>query len=92
MNGKRRVPHVRRWQVWGFILQYCAQYGGLFPTVREIQAGCRISTTSLVNWHIRHLRAEGLIDKRGKRFYVVGSRWNPPLAKHNFVQQEAGHA
>ncbi|MDQ7030320.1 MAG: LexA family transcriptional regulator [Ardenticatenia bacterium] len=45
-----------------FIADYHRQHG-VAPTVREIQAGCHLSTTSLVDYHLRRLEEKGYIER-----------------------------
>jgi repressor LexA len=47
------------------VLRFCEEYveeWGFPPTVREIQIGCRLASTSDVACHLARLRAMGAID------------------------------
>ncbi|MGE5500819.1 MAG: hypothetical protein ACM3W4_02705 [Ignavibacteriales bacterium] len=47
------------------VLRFCEEYveeWGYPPTVREIQLGCRLTSTSVVSYHLARLRAMGAID------------------------------
>lgn len=49
----------------GRVLRFCAEYSGRVgypPTVREIQRGCGLGSTSVVSYHLARLRAAGAID------------------------------
>ena len=43
-----------------FIGEFIAKHG-YSPTVREIQAGCGMSSTSVVHHHLRRLEREGVL-------------------------------
>lgn len=38
------------------------QQKGFSPTIRDLQAACGISTTSVVTYHLERLRMRGLVD------------------------------
>ncbi|MGE5594788.1 MAG: hypothetical protein ACM3S1_01985 [Hyphomicrobiales bacterium] len=47
------------------VLRFCEEYveeWGFPPTVREIQLGCQLTSTSVVAYHLDRLRAMGAID------------------------------
>jgi SOS-response transcriptional repressor LexA len=47
------------------VLRFCEEYSARFgfaPTVREIQRGCALRSTSVVSYHLTKLRAAGVID------------------------------
>ena len=47
------------------VLRFCEEYveeWGFPPTVREIQIGCHLTSTSVVAYHLARLRAMGAID------------------------------
>ncbi len=47
------------------VLRCCEEYveeRGFPPTVREIQRGCGLGSTSVVAYHLARLRAAGAID------------------------------
>ncbi len=47
------------------VLRFCEEYVGEWgypPTVREIQLGCHLTSTSVVAYHLARLRAMGAID------------------------------
>ncbi|MCK6564172.1 MAG: hypothetical protein L6Q80_05395 [Dehalococcoidia bacterium] len=47
------------------VLRFCEEYSerfGYAPTVREIQHGCGLGSTSVVSYHLARLRAAGAID------------------------------
>jgi len=49
---------VKRQQIVDFILQFMEERG-YPPTVRDIQSGCGISSTSVVDYHLKVLEKEG---------------------------------
>ncbi len=49
---------VKRRQIVDFILQFMEERG-YPPTVRDIQSGCGISSTSVVDYHLKVLEKEG---------------------------------
>ncbi len=51
---------VKRQQIVDFILQFMEERG-YPPTVRDIQGGCGISSTSVVDYHLKVLEKEGHI-------------------------------
>lgn len=65
--------------IWQYILKKCAEQGGVPPTVREIKAECRLSSTSVVNYHINKLIDAGKIEKLSeRRWCVVNAEWKAP--------------
>jgi repressor LexA len=58
--GVRRREPDRRQRILQFIQQYTELHGRP-PTIREIQLGLGISSTSIVDHHVRALEREGLI-------------------------------
>jgi SOS-response transcriptional repressor LexA len=47
------------------VLRFCEEYStrfGFAPTVREIQRGCALRSTSVGSYHLTKLRAAGVID------------------------------
>lgn len=47
------------------VLCFCEEYSARFgyaPTVREIQRGCGLGSTSVVSYHLARLREAGHID------------------------------
>jgi hypothetical protein len=69
----------RTWRkVYETILEYCAEYGGNFPTHRDLCDLCDIGSTSTVAYHIDALIEEGLIERVDYRLVVVGAKWIPP--------------
>jgi SOS-response transcriptional repressor LexA len=65
--------------IWDYILKQCEAQGGVPPTVREIQAACQLSSTSVVNYHLNKLIEAGRIVKLSeRRWYVNGGVWKYP--------------
>ena len=50
-------------KIISFIQDYYNQFG-ISPTVREIQNGCNITSTSVVDYNIKALKSKGYLDKR----------------------------
>ena len=47
------------------VLRFCEEFiarNGYAPSVREIQLGCGLTSTSVVSYHLARLRSEGQID------------------------------
>ena len=47
------------------VLRFCEEFiarRGYAPSVREIQLGCGLRSTSVVSYHLARLRAAGAID------------------------------
>jgi len=49
---------AKRQQIVAFILRF-TEDKGYPPTVRDIQSGCGISSTSVVDYHLKVLEKEG---------------------------------
>lgn len=80
---RSRVLTDRLRSVLGFICEFKSQHDGIAPTIREIQSGMRLSSTSAVVYHLDRLEHLGYIvrggPESGNRFIqVVGGRWLPP--------------
>lgn len=69
---------VRRRTVYGFILAYCRENGGNFPTIRVIQDACKFPSTDTVTYHLDLLERDKKLERRNGRWCVVGARWLPP--------------
>lgn len=84
-RNRERAPRQRRAvrpldrKVYNWIVNFKGQNDGNSPTVREIQHGCGISSTSVVSAILVRLEAEELIRMRGEgkwhRIEVVNGRW-----------------
>ncbi|WP_448601375.1 transcriptional repressor LexA [Thermoflexus hugenholtzii] len=68
MKQRRRVQARRglRMEIYRFIARWHREQG-TYPTVREIQKGLRISSTSLVHYHLRRLEEAGLVQRFDRR-------------------------
>ncbi len=78
-NGQKggRPPDAeamrRREVIWQYICQYAKQEC-VCPTFDEIMRGCKISTKSVVNYHVKMLIKEGRIERVGRtRMRIAGS-------------------
>lgn len=77
-----RPPNVaNRQRVYAAIVEYAAEHGGNTPTIREVCEVCRISSTSVVNYHIQALIDEELLEWRDRKLIVTGATWIPPERK-----------
>lgn len=56
---------VRQRDILGFIEEFTQEHG-YPPSIREIQDGLRISSTSVVAYNLRALESKGLIDRDGR--------------------------
>lgn len=68
---------VRQQEVWRFIAIFIAREG-MAPTVREIQAGMRMSSTSVVEYALSRLIDAGAITRRPGRSRSLTVRVLPP--------------
>ena len=59
----RKGLSQRQEQMLGFIRQFIRE-NGLPPTVRDIQAACEISSTSVVDYNLRLLQKDGYLNRR----------------------------
>lgn len=72
------MTHHSRERVLGFIIEYKKKNDGCAPTYREIMAGCEITSSSLCQYILRKLEADGkiVLDGRAVRnIRVVGGQW-----------------
>lgn len=72
----------RQQSILGFIEEFLAD-NGYPPTIRDIQAGCEISSTSVVDYNLNALRTKGYINRnaevsRGLQLLQGGRRAEPP--------------
>lgn len=69
-------------RVYRFIVSYMTAHHGMAPTIREIQAGADISSTSMVTYYLRKLADQEKIvyveEGLARNFYLPGSTWTPP--------------
>lgn len=83
------TPSSRR--VLREIVKYMVAQGGRAPTVREIGKAAGISSTAVVNYHLRQLEAEGWITKgnymAGRTIRLPGSTWTPPAELADLVAE-----
>jgi len=82
MKRRRRVQARRdlRREIYRFIVRWHREQG-TYPTVREIQKGLRISSTSLVHYHLRRLEEAGLVQRFDRRSRGIRIRqWPDGLA------------
>lgn len=69
-----------RGKIYRFIRAYWKEHC-IPPCIRDIQDGCDISSTSIVVYHLRKLRGEGLIDyipASNRTIIIVGMSINLP--------------
>ncbi|WP_376788781.1 transcriptional repressor LexA [Thermoflexus sp.] len=80
---RRRRSRIRRnlrQEILHFIARWYQQER-TYPTVREIQRGLKISSPSVVDYHLRQLEKEGLIVRVGRRSRGIRLRqWPDGLA------------
>ena len=62
MTTRKRMP-VRRSRILRFVQNFYHE-NGVPPTVRDIQQACEISSTSVVDYNLNQLEAEGYINRR----------------------------
>lgn len=71
------VTAVER-RVYEFIVGWKKNHDGNSPTHREIMAGCKISSTSVVAYYLQNLEDAGLIEisrANCRNLRVVGGQW-----------------
>ncbi len=61
--------------IYRFIIFHKMKYDGNSPTIREIMAACRISSTSMVRFYLGRLEDKGKIKLENHRILVTGGRW-----------------
>lgn len=89
--GNRRREPERRQRILQFIQQYVEAHGRP-PTIREIQLGLGISSTSIVDHHMRALERAGLVRReRGisRGISVAYQLWNQAMLQVPLVGQIA---
>ncbi len=73
---------IDRHGVYKYIIKYKSDNDGLSPSMREIMAQ-GVSSTSVVDWHLKKLEQEGKIRCSGVRgIKVTGGEWRSPMKKH----------
>lgn len=80
--GPLSQMHERTQAMYAEILRSCEESGGLPPGIRELQSALKISSTSVVSYHLRCLEKAGLIrifPGRSRGISVVGGSWSPPV-------------
>lgn len=83
VNGQRyAVGDDKVGRVYRFLVAYMTQHHGLPPSIREIQQGAQISSTSMVVYLLRKLADQERIvfveGSNARNFYLPGSTWTPP--------------
>lgn len=77
---RSRVRRDLRQEILAFIARWYRQER-TSPTVREIQRGLKISSPSVVDYHLRRLEEEGLIARMGRRSRGIRlRRWPDGMA------------
>ena len=73
---------MNRKEIYEFIVKYKTENDGLSPSMREIM-GQGVSSTSVVDWHLKKLEQDGKISCNGVRgIKVIGGEWRPPMKKY----------
>lgn len=71
------------------IVVYMVAEGGRPPTIREIGRRVGISSTAVVNYHLRQLKEAGWITtgarNTGRTIHLPGSTWTPPAELADLV-------
>ncbi len=73
-------------RVYDCILRYKARHDGCSPSMRQIAARAKVSSTSMVSYYIEMLEAKQLIRRSSDdegishacSIEVVGAKWMPP--------------
>lgn len=78
MSAPSAQLSTRERAVWQFVCRYAREYGGRFPTVREIGDGVDTQTPSLIHNYLANLVAEGLLihdaTEQARGYRIVGAR------------------
>lgn len=75
---RKREPCHRREDIFRFILAYKRENDGLAPSTLEIMQGCRVSSRSVVHYHLHALAKAGTLvlgPGRFRNIQVVGGMW-----------------
>lgn len=83
VNGQRyAVGDDKLGRVYSFLIAYMTEHYGLPPSIREIQKGAQISSTSMVVFLLRKLADQERIvyvdNSSARNFYLPGATWTPP--------------
>lgn len=83
VNGQRyTVRDDKLGRVYRFLVEYMTEHYGLPPSIREIQQGANISSTSMVVFLLRKLADQERIiyvdNSSARNFYLPGATWTPP--------------
>jgi len=76
MKYYRDAVYVNMSAILNFIIRYKRENDGSSPTIRMIQQGCGISSTSMVHFYRRKLEELGLIAFDGRSIIVTGGIWS----------------
>jgi len=71
----------RTTEIYNYIVSYKLEHDGVAPSVREICAGCNVSSTSVTIYHLSKLEIAGKIKRYGegaRNIIVTGGKWTPP--------------
>jgi SOS-response transcriptional repressor LexA len=73
-------PSTRE-RIFRYIVNYKATSGGASPSVREIVRALDLSSTSIVNYHVKALEADGRLVRDGHHLSIPGERWSLSTAE-----------
>ncbi len=81
--------------VFNFIVQFKRDHDGNSPSIREIQQGCRISSTSMVEFYLDCLVDDGRISMadhfKSRMISVTGGEWNLNVERA-VIHEQANHS
>jgi SOS-response transcriptional repressor LexA len=72
------IPNFKRDQtVLNYIIRYKSEHDGNSPSLRQIMAACKVSSTSVMVNILQRLERAGLIALGGRyrQIYVTGGKW-----------------
>ena len=72
------MSHKKEQAIFNFIVYFKLIHDGNSPTIRLIQEGVGISSTSMVNYYLDELETQGRIRRpreRAAAIEVVGGKW-----------------
>jgi repressor LexA len=74
----KNIADISVYNTYEYIVEYKAKNNGNSPSIRDIKAAVGISSTSVVELHLKELEEQGLI-RRGpgasRSIVVIGGKW-----------------
>jgi len=84
-SGANRHASPKQQQIFDFIVKFKIDHDGNSPSVREIAAGCGVTTPSVIKYHLSALENQGAISRpvfgNARMIVVTGGQWIQPAHK-----------